>query len=114
MELKAAINDWNLLTEQYAWNMPEWEASLNTDVHINHELSLSLNTFLEGPRYAKIGTSAIRMRPIVDINIGASYLFNNWLSGYLKINNLINNTYQNYYGYQVQGFNVLIGGAVSF
>ena len=114
VELKAAINDWNLLTEQYAWNMPEWEASLNTDVHINRELSLSLNTFLEGPRYAKIGTSAIRMRPIVDINIGASYLFNNWLSGYLKINNLINNTYQNYYGYQVQGFNVLIGGAVSF
>jgi len=54
------------------------------------------------------------MRPKVDINLGASYLYNNWLTAFAKVNNLINNPYQDFYGYQVQGLNVLVGAAFSF
>jgi len=114
VELKGAYNGWLVENEQYAWNKPKWEADLNTDVHITRELSVSLNTFLEGARYAKLGNTAIRMRPKIDINLGTSYVYNNWLTFFGKVNNLINNPYQDYYGYQVQGINALVGASFSF
>ncbi|MEI7503058.1 MAG: hypothetical protein WCJ61_07225 [Paludibacter sp.] len=114
VELKGAYNSWTVDNTQFAWNKPKWEASLNTDVHITRELSVSFNTFLEGARYAKLGNSAIRMRPKIDINLGTSYAYNNWLTFFGKVNNLINNPYQEYYGYQVQGINALFGASFSF
>ena len=114
VELKGAYNGWKVNTEMFAWNKPKWEADLSTEVHINRELSVSTNVFFEGERYAKLGATAFRMRPKVDINLGASYLYNNWLTAFVKVNNLINNPYQDFYGYQVQGLNVLVGAAFSF
>ena len=92
----------------------EMEANLNTDVYLTHDLSISANLFYEGERYAKLGTMAMRMRPKVDINLGASYSTNSWFTAFVKINNLINNPYEMYYGYQVQGINALVGVAFSF
>ncbi len=114
IELKGAYNEWNVTTEQYAWNKPKWEANLNTDIFLTHDLSLSANLFYEGERYAKLGTMAMRMRPKVDINLGLSYSTNSWFTAFAKINNLINNPYEMYYGYQVQGLNALVGVAFSF
>ncbi|MDD4993552.1 MAG: hypothetical protein PHR83_15100 [Paludibacter sp.] len=115
VELKGAYNGWAVATEQYAWNKPKWEASLNTGVRINSEWSVSANAFYEGERYAKLGNLApILMRDKIDINLGANYSYNNWLSAFVKVNNLINNHYQDFYGYYVQGFNVLVGAGFSF
>jgi outer membrane cobalamin receptor len=54
------------------------------------------------------------MNPKVDINLGAAYSYNNWFTAFVKVNNLINNKYQDFYGYDVQGFNVLGGVSFSF
>jgi hypothetical protein len=115
VELKGAYNGWAVATEQYAWNKPKWEASLNTGVRINSEWSVSANAFYEGERYAKLGNlPPILMRDKIDINLGANYSYNNWLTAFVKVNNLINNHYQDFYGYYVQGFNVLVGAGFSF
>jgi len=114
VELKGAYNKWTVSNEQFAWNKPVWEADLSTDVHVTRNLSVSANAFFEGVRYAKLGDTAVRMRPKVDINLGTSYNYNNWLTAFAKINNLINNPYQDYYGYEVQGTNVMVGAAFSF
>lgn len=114
VELKGAYNGWNVSSELYAWNKPNWEASLNTDVQINRKLSVSAIGFYESGCFAKLGTTAVAMNPKIDINLGASYLFNNWFTAFAKVNNLINNSYQYYYGYDVQGLNVMVGGAFSF
>jgi hypothetical protein len=114
VELKGAYNGWDVNTERYAWNKPKWEASLNTAVHINSNLSISANAFLESERYAKLGTRAICMQPKVDINVGASYEYNNWVTAFVKINNLINNPFEYYYGYQEQGINGMVGASFSF
>ena len=50
----------------------------------------------------------------VDINLGASYAFLDWLSAFVKVNNLINSKYQLWAGYEAQGFNVMAGAAFSF
>jgi outer membrane cobalamin receptor len=87
---------------------------LNAAVNINRYWTVSAQSYYEGERFAKVGTAAVRMSPIIDINLGTSYVYNSWLTGFLKINNLINNKYQHFYGYQNQGFNVLVGATFSF
>lgn len=114
LEWKGCLNYWTVATEPYAWNMPKWESSFVASMNINRYWNVSAQTYLEGERFAKFGNTALRMSPKVDINLGISYVYNSWLTGFLKINNLINNKYQNYYGYQNQGFNVLVGATFSF
>jgi hypothetical protein len=114
VELKWAYNGWNVDTEAFAWNKPKYEAQLNTDVRISDNFTVSANVFYEGVRYAKIGNNPILMNDKTDINLGANYSYNKWLNIFLKVNNLINSKYQNYYGYDVQGTNLMTGVAFSF
>ena len=94
---------------------PAFEADLSADVKVNSKLTVGTNLYYEGKRYAKLGDTLIEeMRPKLDINLGASYSFSGTFSAFAKINNLLNSKYEQYYGYQVQGINFLVGGAVSF
>jgi len=54
------------------------------------------------------------MQDKVDFNLGATYSYNNTISFFGKLNNLFNKKYQDYYGYDVQGTNILLGAAFSF
>jgi len=114
IELKYAYNGWTVDNQQFAWNKPKYEAQLNTDLRINDNLMVSANMYYEGTRYALFENFPILMQDKVDINLGVAYSYNNWLTVFGKINNLINNQYQNYYGYDVQGTNMMIGAAFSF
>jgi len=114
VELKWAYNGWNVTNQQFAWNKPKYEAQLNTDIRINPNLTVSANMFYEGIRYAKLGNAAYLMHDKVDINLGLNYSYTNWLTVFGKINNLINNQYQDFYGYDNQGTNMMIGAAFSF
>ena len=114
VELKYAINNWSVDNEEYAWNKPKYEMEMNTNVRVNPDLNLSANLYYEGGRYAKLGTTAVAMNDKVDLNLGVSYTYLNWFTAFAKINNLINHKYQNYYGYDVQGMNIMVGAAFSF
>ncbi len=114
VQFKGAYNKWEVSSEDYAWNKPKWEADLSANVKITRNFSVDGNVFVDGERYAKLGDFSIPMRPKVDINFGASYSYFNWFTVFAKVNNVINNPYQNFYGYDVQGFNVLAGAAFSF
>lgn len=117
VQLKGAYNGWKVFDTQMAWNKPKWEADLSTDLRLSRNLNVSANVFYEGQRYAKLGEGIAgihQMKPKVDINLGASYSYLNWFTMFAKVNNLINNKYEEYYGYQVQGLNVMAGAAFSF
>jgi hypothetical protein len=114
IELKGAYNGWNVSTETYAWNKPKYELELNSTIKIDKGLSLTANAYYEGGRYAKLINLAMPMNDKVDINIGGTYLFNKWLTLFAKVNNLINSQYQNFYGYDVQGINFMIGAEIKF
>jgi len=114
VEMKWAYNGWKADNQLYAWNKPKYDAQLNTDVHINENLMVSANMYYEGVRFARLGNVAIPMNDKIDINLGISYSYNNWLTVFGKINNVINNQYQNYYGYDVQGTNMMVGATFSF
>ena len=86
------------------------KASLGLTSNINASVSL----FYKADRYALLGNEAVKMENILDLNLGASYVFNKSVSAYLHLNNLLNNHYQYFYGYDVQGFNFMIGAVLSF
>ena len=49
-----------------------------------------------------------------DVNLGASYSYLDWFTMFFKVNNILNKHYQNFYGYDVQGLNVMVGAILSF
>lgn len=114
IQLKGAYNGWKVFDIPVAWNKPKFEADIAADWRISRNLNISANVFFESERFAKLGDMSLRMRPKVDINMGASYSYLNWFTMFAKINNLINNPYQDFYGYEVQGTNVMVGAAFSF
>ena len=109
IRLSGAYNHW--YTDDYAWHMPSWEAAANINARITPKLSAYVTAELSGGRHA---FPAAVLPAQVDINLGASYAFLDWLSAFLKVNNLINSKYQLWAGYEAQGFNVMAGAAFSF
>jgi len=114
IQLKGVYNTWDVKTELHAWMKPAIEMDLSADVKINSKLTATAIVFYEGERYAKLGNNPFKMDPKVDVNLGATYTFNRIFSAFAKLNNLLNSKYQQFYGYEVQGINFMLGGAVSF
>ena len=113
-EIAGKYNYWKVSSETYAWNQPKYEMNFGIDYKIHRNLQLSASGFVETGRFAKLGDKAIEMDPVLDLNLGASYSYDNWMSIFLKGNNLLNRKYQHYYGYDVQGLNVMGGVVFSF
>ena len=65
-------------------------------------------------RYARLGSAAHKMKPIYDLNLGASYAYLDWLSVFVKLNNILNSKYDYFNGYPVQGINAMVGASFSF
>lgn len=114
LQFKGVYNAWDVKTELHAWMKPALEADVTADVRVSPNLSANIILFYEGERYAKLGNAPFKMNPKVDVNLGATYTFNRSLAAFARLNNLLNSKYQQYYGYEVQGINFLLGGAVSF
>jgi len=114
VEVKYAVNNWSVDNQTHAWNKPKDEMQVNANVRVNPSFSVSANMYYEGGRYAKLGTAAVKMNDKVDLNLGVSYNYLNWFTAFAKINNVLNKHYQDYYGYDVQGANVMVGAAFSF
>ena len=114
IQLKGSYNKWTVAKEQYAWNKPTWEGDFSTEMQLTKELQLSASAYFESGRMAKLGSNSRSINNKADINLGTSYRFYNWLSAFAKINNLLGNQNQYFYGYSVQGTNVLVGASFSF
>jgi outer membrane receptor protein involved in Fe transport len=60
------------------------------------------------------GNKAVKLDPIMDIGGSAEYAFLNRLSAFVNANNLLNNKYQRWSGYQVYGMNIFGGIRLKF
>lgn len=103
-----------LKKEDFPWQRPTWELSLNTSYRIVKDVNLSLTGFYQNGMMAKLGTFAVEMKNRIDLNLSLSYTYSQWLTLFLTGNNLLNSKYDIYFGYQVQGINAMVGAAISF
>ncbi|MGW1453431.1 TonB-dependent receptor domain-containing protein [Salegentibacter agarivorans] len=105
-----------------AWNLPDFKASLNADYQINEKWYTGANLFYVGERFdqeriASAGEpsmNTISLDSYFDVNAHLGYRFNDRLSIFAKGSNLLNNDYQRWTNFQVQGLQVLAGATYKF
>lgn len=113
--LKGAYHYWTVNDQARAWQLPNWDADFGANVKVNRDISVNTQFIFQDGRYAKLSNAnGTRMNPALDWNLGASYAYRDWMSFFVKLNNILNKKYDFYNGYDVQGINVMAGAAFSF
>ncbi len=124
-----AYNDYDFIKERmtadfpvtiaHAWYKPKVEFALRGVYKYNDKWNFNIASYFEGKRYALTDITKYEneydfdgvkeLKPICDIQLGCDYNFNDDLSFYAEIKNLIHNKYQMYYGYPSYGFQAFLG-----
>jgi hypothetical protein len=120
--INAEYFNYSTQDEVEAWNLPDFKASLNADYQINEKWYTGANLFYIGERFdqerlASAGEptmSTITLDSYFDVNAHLGYRFNDRLSVFAKGSNLLNNDYQRWTNFRVQGLQVLAGATYKF
>ena len=105
---------WKMKSIDYAYYRPSWEINFRVDAKINSKISLYSDNYFAGGRYALYGSESILLKPTIDLNLGAQYNIDKWLSCYLQLNNYLNRKHDFLYTYQTDGINFVAGVTWSF
>ncbi|SHF59274.1 TonB-dependent receptor [Dysgonomonas macrotermitis] len=97
------------ITEKKAWGLPTFTVDFNADFSFIENLILTANYQFSGGRKTTNYLEVVDMKNINELNVKASYHVLKWLSLYAKANNVLNQKYERYYGYTLQGINITGG-----
>lgn len=97
-----------------AWGLPSFTFDFNADFSVVDNLTLSVNYIFEGGRKAYVENASKGMNSINELNIKGTYSILNWLSFFVRANNVMNQKYERQYGYTNQGINALGGISLKF
>lgn len=124
--LKGEYYNYSMLTEAYAWHMPNYEVSLLGVYDLADKIIVRGNLRLVGSRktYSLNAVEGIvadsegkyisDLKPYFDANLGVEYRYNKRLSAFLDLNNIVGKKYQRWAEYPVYNFNLLGGITYSF
>lgn len=108
-------------SEKKAWGRPSFTAELNADVKPMDKLTLSVNYLYAGGREGAYLVGVLssvnpesKMKDINELNFRGEYQVTDWLSVNARLNNILYQRYELYYGYPLQGFNILGGVSLKF
>jgi len=121
LDLMGEYNSYKTNFELYAWNLPEYIFTLRANYNLFDKLFMKADFTLQGGRKSTGGifetdqTSAnYDLGILADANLHLEYRYSKRLSAFLQFNNLAAQSYQRWYGYPVQGFQVLGGFTFGF
>ena len=101
-------------TELKAWNKPGLEVNVDATFAVTNELKLMLGYYLANDRWSIAGGQSIEMDDINNLSAGAIYNINKMFSVNLKANNLLNQSYDIWYGHPAQNVSVMGGFTFKF
>jgi len=124
MKVNAQFNSYTTDNQTEAWNLPELKASLFGDYQITQEWFAGVNLFFVGERqdllFANDPNDILAQPQIatlesyIDANAHVGYRFNDRLSAFGRVNNILNSDYQKWLNYEVQGLQGMIGATYRF
>lgn len=117
LSLKLAFDyyKYNSGTELQAWHLPQTVTTFSGTYNFNHKLSLKADLFVESGRKTQLPDKSIAtLKPIADLNFGASYYFNKNIGLFTNVNNVLSLKRERYRNYNLYGFQVLGGFIASF
>ncbi len=109
------------------WHKPKLEVSLMMDYNMQDKFLLKAELFTFSKMYApvyqystddnglKVVTQvAEEIKGAVDLNLGVEYRYSKVLSGFINLNNILNQRYYKFYNYPSYRFNLMLGITYSF
>jgi hypothetical protein len=125
--VKGIYNDWSLKMNRgteggiseidknaKAYGRPGYEVTADLTVRPATPMAFTLGYYLGGDRYTLLAGQEYKMKNINDLKFTASCNFNETLGAYLKLNNLLFQKQELWYGYPVQGFSAMAGINLNF
>ena len=99
----------------HAWGKPEMEVTAGLTVRPVKNVSVLLDYYLATGRYTQLGGAGeYKMNNINELNLTGTYTFNDTFGVYAKLNNILCQKYEVYYGYPLQSFSAMIGVNINF
>jgi len=98
--------------EPYPWHLPIFDLTVSAKYSIQNKILLTLDYFMIGKRYARDvldPATPIEMKPIHDLNLGATYKFNDKFAAFFNFNNILNSKYSYWNHYELRGFHFMAG-----
>lgn len=124
--VQATLSKYVLSNQSYAWNLPQMELQANAEVTFLPKWSAGTALFFVGERKDSQGNQMIMpwnlvpveyiqtLKSYVDANFHLNYKHNERWGAFLKLNNVLNQNYERWLNYPVQGFQVLAGASYKF
>ncbi|AOW11320.1 TonB-dependent receptor [Flavobacterium gilvum] len=123
VEADATLSTYTTKFQEEAWNLPSIELNSKVDFAITEKWLMGINLFYVGERKDQqlntnvvyvTAPSPITLDGYFDLNANLRYKHNDRFTAFLKANNILNNGYQKWLNYPVQGFQVMLGGNYKF
>jgi hypothetical protein len=124
---KAEFKDYNMNSQLEAWNMPKYNVTAGTVLHITNQLNITGTLLLRGQTkdlpYASSSvlsladqekTTPYTIASYADVSAGANYKINRKISVFLQANNLLNSNNKTWLYYRNYGFNIFGGVGFGF
>lgn len=100
---------------EHAWGKPEMELNAGVMVRPMDKLAVALDYSLATGRYTQLeGADLYKMNNINELNLTATYTLNDTFGFYAKVNNLLSQKYELYYGYPMQRLSAQVGVNINF
>jgi hypothetical protein len=104
--------------EEKAWHMPNFEIGLDAGYTFLEKYSARISVLALGSKYAKTYEAEkvvpFKINSAFDLGIGFDYRINRMITASADVNNILNQNYQRWYAYPVQGILVMAGVKLSF
>ncbi len=116
--LRAAYYLYTPKNEEKAWHLSNFEAGFDAGYTFKEKYTVKVSVLSLGSKYAKTweegAVVASKIKGALDLGAGFDYRINRMVLAYVDVNNILNQHYQRWYGYPVQGILVMAGVKISF
>lgn len=111
--------------ESEAWNLPTMKLGANLGVNFTEKWFAGIDLFLVGSRYdqyiiespldpAFFEFKKVTLDGYFDLNANVGYRHNDRLTGFVRANNILNQSYEKWFNYPVQQFQIVLGANYKF
>jgi hypothetical protein len=121
VEVDGTFNSYSTKHQQEAWNLPTFQLNSKADFMITQKWFAGFNVFFVGERQdlhknldLGIVSQSVFLDSYFDLNANVRFKYNDRFTTFLKSNNIMNNGYQKWLNYPVQGFQIMAGANYKF
>lgn len=104
------VYSYKMNSEAEAWHLPSYDAAAFATIRLADKIYINGGYFATGSRKARdLKGNVFSLDAINDINLGMEYRYKKNISGFVNVNNVLNQRYEIWNNYRAQGLNVLAG-----